>query len=59
MVDRLAADNAERLLCVICSRPLGVFPEDQPDWPTGPLCGDCYQAQQMDDEIFWDEFGEG
>ncbi len=41
--------------CVICGGPLGIFPEDQPDWPTGPMCGNCYQSQQMDDEIWWSE----
>lgn len=41
--------------CSICGRPLGIFPEDQPDWPGGPICGDCYQARQMDDEIWWSE----
>lgn len=28
---------------------------DQPEWPGGPMCGDCYQAQQLDDEIWADE----
>jgi hypothetical protein len=49
----------EPLYCVICRGPLGIFPEDQPEWPTGPMCGDCYQAQQMDDEIAWTELDEG
>ena len=39
--------------CTLCGRPLGFSPDDQPFWPTGPMCGDCYQAQQMDDEIAW------
>jgi hypothetical protein len=39
--------------CSICGRPLGYSPDDQPYWPTGPMCGDCYQSRQMDDEIFW------
>jgi len=53
MVDELL--EAPDLACSICDRPLGLFPEDQPDWPTGPICGDCYQARQMDDEIWWSE----
>ena len=40
------------LYCVVCGRTLGALPEDQPDWPTGPLCGECYQAQQADDELW-------
>ena len=42
-------------LCSLCGRPLGYSTDDQPFWPTGPMCGDCYQAQQMDDEIAWTE----
>ena len=38
--------------CSNCGRPLGVSGDDQPDWAGGPLCGDCYQARQMDDEIW-------
>jgi hypothetical protein len=46
------------LLCAQCARPLGYSGDDQPDWPGGPLCGDCYQARQMDDEIWWSELDE-
>jgi hypothetical protein len=45
-------------LCTQCGRPLGESTDDQPFWPTGPMCGDCYQARQMDDEIWWSE-GDG
>lgn len=41
------------LYCVVCGGPLGVFAEDQPDWPAGPICGNCFQSRQMDDEIAW------
>ncbi|MEO6350269.1 MAG: hypothetical protein ABIP53_06425 [Candidatus Limnocylindrales bacterium] len=41
--------------CANCGRPLGDSSDDQPNWPTGPMCGDCYQARQMDDEIWWSE----
>lgn len=56
-MDDLALDEMEDepVLCTLCARPLGIFPEDQPQWPTGPMCGDCYQARQMDDEIWWSE----
>jgi hypothetical protein len=42
-------------MCTLCGRPLGENLDDQPFWPTGPMCGDCYQARQMDDEIWWSE----
>jgi hypothetical protein len=41
--------------CSLCGRPLGLSTDDQPYWPTGPMCGDCYQARQMDDEIAFSE----
>jgi hypothetical protein len=49
---------AEKILdpptaCAICGRPLGYSIDDQPDWPTGPMCGECYQSRQLDDEIAW------
>jgi hypothetical protein len=45
--------TGEDITCALCGRPLGDLPDDQPDWPTGPMCGECYQARQMDDEIWW------
>jgi hypothetical protein len=45
MVDDEATD------CAICGRPLGYSLDDQPNWPTGPMCGECYQSRQLDDEI--------
>jgi hypothetical protein len=45
-------------LCTLCSRPLGYSSDDQPDWPTGPMCGDCYQAREMDNEIWASELDE-
>jgi hypothetical protein len=45
--------TGEDITCDLCGRRLGELPDDQPDWPTGPMCGDCYQARQMDDEIWW------
>jgi hypothetical protein len=47
------ADSDLPAACVICGGPLGVYAEDQPDWPTGPICGNCYQSQQLDDELAW------
>ncbi len=48
------ADEAQPS-CTVCDRDLGQFPEDKPDWPTGPICGDCYQAREMDNELWWSE----
>lgn len=41
------------LYCTICGRRLGALPDDQPEWPTGPMCGECYQAREMDNEVWW------
>ena len=45
----------DQLTCTLCNSPLGYSTDDQPYWPTGPMCGNCYQAQQMDDEIWMSE----
>jgi hypothetical protein len=37
---------------VICGQPLTGLPDDQPDWPTGPMCGNCYQAREMDNDLW-------
>jgi hypothetical protein len=37
--------------CAVCGQPLTGDPDDQPFPPLGPLCGECYRSQQMDDEI--------
>lgn len=47
--------DGDATTCTLCGRPLGFSTDDQPFWPTGPMCGDCYQAQQMDDEIAWSD----
>ena len=41
--------------CAICGRPMGESIDDRPEWPTGPMCGECYQSRQADDEMAWDE----
>ena len=53
MLDELA--DQTQLWCTLCGGPLGVHPDDRPDWPTGPMCGDCYQAREMDNEIWMSE----
>jgi hypothetical protein len=45
--------DEQRLACTFCGRLLGFSGDDQPNWPTGPMCADCYQARQMDDELAW------
>ena len=47
--------DADLSACTLCGRPLGYSTDDQPYWPTGPICGDCYQARQMDDELAWSD----
>lgn len=56
MVDEILEDYP---LCTICGSPLGNSSDDQPLWPTGPMCGECYQAREMDNEIWWTDFAGG
>jgi hypothetical protein len=45
--------------CTICGSELNGGPDEQPDWPSGPLCGNCYQAREMDNELWWsDQMGD-
>ena len=50
MVDEILEEP--NLACTMCGRPLGYNADDQPDWPFGPMCGDCYQAREMDNDIW-------
>ena len=43
---------AEPLYCVICGDELDGLPDDQPDWPTGPMCGNCYQSRETAHDIW-------
>jgi hypothetical protein len=45
----------EPLICTLCGTPLGGHSDDQPFWPSGPMCADCYQAREMDNELWWSE----
>jgi hypothetical protein len=47
--------DGETPICTSCGAPLGYSGDDQPFWPTGPLCANCYQARQMDDELAWSD----
>lgn len=44
----------EEKTCGICGQPLLGDPDDQPFPPLGPMCGECYRSQQMDDELDWE-----
>ena len=46
--------GAAALYCTACGRPLGLFTEDQPDWATGPLCGECYRNHEWEEEAAFD-----
>jgi hypothetical protein len=50
--------DEEPLFCVICGNELVGLPDDQPDWPTGPMCGDCYQARETDNDIWASELSD-
>jgi len=45
--------DPDSVICASCGGRLGFSSDDQPFWPTGPMCGNCYQARQMDDELAW------
>ncbi|MEP7378024.1 MAG: hypothetical protein ABI725_00520 [Chloroflexota bacterium] len=47
--------DAEPMYCLICGNELVGLPDDQPDWPGGPMCGDCYQARETDNDIWASE----
>lgn len=50
MVDEILEERHPT--CSICGRPLGYSTDDQPHWPTGPMCGDCYQSRELDNDIW-------
>jgi hypothetical protein len=56
MLDELIDDVP--LFCTLCGRRLGEIPDDQPYWPTGPMCGDCYQARELDNDIWASELND-
>jgi hypothetical protein len=43
-------DTPKPVACTYCGQQLGYSSDDQPDWPTGPICGACHQSNQSDDE---------
>jgi hypothetical protein len=52
-MDYLVDGRPNPVICLVCRQPLLGDPEDQPFPPLGPLCGECYRGQQMDDELDW------
>ena len=40
----------EEAACRVCDRPLKGDPDDHPEPPLGPMCGDCYRARELDPE---------
>ena len=60
VADELRYDpSGKPTLCTICGRPLGYSIDDQPYWPTGPICGECYESNEMDNELAWTEEEQG
>jgi hypothetical protein len=49
----LKTAGAGVIRCRVCGQGLVGDPEDQADPPLGSLCGECYRAQQLDDELDW------
>jgi len=39
-------------ICTICGGTLDGDPEDDPTHPGGPMCGECFRAREMDEEIW-------
>lgn len=58
MTAELPEASDQTVYCTSCSRPLGIFPEDQPDWATGPICGECYQSLNWEDQVAHDQLYE-
>jgi hypothetical protein len=56
----LTSGSGGSVTCQVCGQPLVGDLEDQPFPPLGPICGECYRGQQMDDEVEWsEELGSG
>ncbi|MFN8519983.1 MAG: hypothetical protein U0667_11475 [Chloroflexota bacterium] len=43
---------APPVTCSVCGFELRGDPDDEPDHPTGPVCGNCWRAR-ADDELLW------
>ncbi|MBA2275082.1 MAG: hypothetical protein H0W00_00085 [Chloroflexi bacterium] len=40
------------LYCSVCGQPLLGDPDDQPDPPLGPMCGESYRAREFDQTLW-------
>ncbi|MEJ7752910.1 MAG: hypothetical protein WKF46_08190 [Candidatus Limnocylindrales bacterium] len=45
--------------CNVCGKVLDGDPDDQPDPPLGPMCGESYRAREFDQTIWESEMSEG
>ena len=43
--------------CTVCGTALDGDPEDDPWSPGGALCGECFRAREMDEELWMSEEG--
>jgi hypothetical protein len=46
------------LRCAVCGQALAGDPDDQPDWPGGPMDGECYRAREFDQTLWELELAE-
>ncbi len=44
--------SIEPLYCTVCGRPLEGDPDDHPDPPFGPMCGESYRAREFDQTLW-------
>lgn len=42
------------VMCTVCGQPLTGDRDDQPDWPGGPIDGECYRAREFD-QTLWEQ----
>jgi len=55
MVEAPAMDGpegTEALYCSVCGHLLDGDPDDQPDPPLGPMCGESYRAREFDQTLW-------
>jgi len=45
--------------CNVCGQVLDGDPDDQPDPPLGPMCGESSRAREFDQTIWESEMSEG
>lgn len=50
--------STDPLYCNVCGNRLEGDPDDQPDPPLGPMCGESYRAREFDQTIWELELSE-